>query len=157
MGHSSGLLCSHVMTRTQHLTYLEEYNCILRFFFFWNGTKFRHVSLVDFSTSTEQTGIYIYIYKIRVLAIRTFFQSGGKEKESEEEEWRGRLSKRHSRKRYAGVTTRARVQLENFFFGLLPSLFSGCFTLVLACFHPRAIYGPSERHSGPSIAGFITK
>lgn len=155
MGHSSGLLCSHVMTRTQHLTYLEEYNCILRFFFFF-GMEQNFATFLSSIFPQSRLGD-IYIYKIRVLAIRTFFQSGGKEKESEEEEWRGRLSKRHSRKRYAGVTTRARVQLENFFFGLLPSLFSGCFTLVLACFHPRAIYGPSERHSGPSIAGFITK
>lgn len=57
---------------------------------------------------------------------------------------RGPLSNRHAVVKDTGVTTRASVQLENFFFDLpSPSL-----QLFYArCFHPRAIYGPSERHS----------
>lgn len=54
------------------------------------------------------------------------------------------IQQARSRKRYTGVTTRASVQLENFFFDLpspSPQLF------YARCFHPRAIYGPSERHS----------
>lgn len=62
------------------------------------------------------------------------------------------IQEAHGRKRYTGVTRRASVQLENFFFGLL---LSPPFSLSLSplqlfyarCFHPRAIYGPSERHS----------
>lgn len=51
------------------------------FLFFWNGTKFRHVSLVDFST--EQTGGYIYIYiKYEFWQYERFSRAEGRRKKA---------------------------------------------------------------------------
>lgn len=81
MGHSSGLLCSHVMTRTQHLTYLEEYNCILRFFFFFGMEQNFATFLSSIFPQSRLGDIYIYI-KYEFWQYERFSRAEGRRKKA---------------------------------------------------------------------------